>query len=104
MEFFECAAQWGERRSVPVSFYRDYLGDWFARASYSDANGSFNAQIPAMSRIPARAMRKGKNGKPDMPAVPQETLESFEVRVEKAMADATVKVRRGRIGMMQEAA
>jgi hypothetical protein len=49
-------------------------------------------------------MRKGKNGKPDTPAEPQETLEAFEARVEKAMAEATVKVRRGRIGVMQEAA
>ena len=87
MAFFEAAANWAQRRDVTVQFERDAYDGWYARVPLKDARGSFLALVGDMERHPKT---KGK---------PAETVDEFEDRVAKQMANAVVAARKRRAGI-----
>ena len=89
MEFFEAAADWGERQGVVVTFERDEKDGWFARLCFSDSRGPYSRIADQLTRGPIIDEETGKSR--------QETHEEFVARVERMMGLACVNAHKSRL-------
>jgi hypothetical protein len=84
MEFFNAAADWADRNNLVVTFERDEVDGWYAKACFSDTGGPYSATVDLFIRRPKR---KG---------VPAETVEDFGGRVAKTLNAACAQAHQRR--------
>lgn len=79
MDFFEAAANWGDRRHADVTFLRDRYEGWMAVVHLSDMHGQWSVYVEMMDRKP------------------RETIIDYQDRVAEKMERTVARARSQRI-------